>query len=160
MNQVIPVREILAVLKRKSLGGAKVPHFISNPVLRWIGDRLVIAVFINTYQKKDLDQMQMPRPTFWMIADIVSGELIDHYDCRKIEFSPQPYDVAYSIQSQASAAVSAEYLKAMYQLFDDIRNQYVNTGGLDAKRYAEYLAQVKNAVPPGYYVFYQDLSNI
>jgi hypothetical protein len=156
----ITTKEILANLKLKALGGAKIPHGVSNPVLRKIGEKVVIAVFIYTYKKENLDTRMMPRPSYWMIADIESGELIEHFNCSQNDFSSLSFDKLYSSKSSKNKTITNEYFNEAYNLFDNLRIYYKENKTVDVLMYNKYMEMIFSVVPDEYVVFYQELSNI
>jgi len=160
MNNLKPIKEVITGLKMKALGGAKIPHGLSNPVLRRVDDKIVIAIFIHTYKKENLDTQKMPRPAYWMTADIETGEMLGHFTCEQAEFSNQPYDKLYSSSPSNKDKINAEYFVELYKTFDEVRNKYINTGKIDENQYGNYLSKVLDVVPIEYGVFYKDLSNI
>lgn len=160
MSKQKPIKEVLNGLKMKALGGAKIPHGMSNPVLRRLKDKVVIATFIYTYNKENLESKKMPRPTYWMAADIETGELIGHFTCKQAEFSNQPYDRLYAAIPPDKVKATPEYFANLYKIFDGVREGYIQSEKVDRKSYGDYLEKILAIVPVEYGPFYKDLSNI
>jgi hypothetical protein len=160
MTDVKAIREVLASLKPKALGGVKIPHGMSNPVLRSVDGKVVIAVFIYTYNKENLDKGMMPRPAYWMTSDIATGEMLEHIDCRKNDFSGQSYDKLYSMTATKRGTVTAADFAELYGTLDAVRKEYAEAGNINKGLYDKYLNRILEITPDEYAVFYKDLSNI
>lgn len=154
------IRTIINKLKVKALGGAKIPHGMSNPVLYYDGNDYRIATFIYIYNRENLKNNEAPRPSHWMVADINTGEMTNEYDCKKNDFSEADYEQYYPLKSGTKNKPSKEEIYEMYDLFDKVRLQYVNTGKLDEQTYAVYFNYILSITPPAYQRFYKELSNI
>lgn len=70
------IRTIIRELGRVILDGAKVPHTLSNPVMRKENGKWYIAFFVTFYNKWNWDKLKMPRPAYWALVDVETGELI------------------------------------------------------------------------------------
>jgi hypothetical protein len=154
------IKTILPQLNRQFLKGAKIPHGMSNPVLCKYNGRYVIATFFYTYNKGHLDANRLPRPTHWMAAELESGNLIKEISCHEIDFSKQPYGELYSMEKPDSEKPGQEYFDALFKLFDEVREDLVKSGVLDAGKYGEYLDKMLTVVPRSYHVFYHELSEV
>ena len=74
------IRTIIRELGRVILDGAKVPHILSNPVMRKENGKWYIAFFVTFYNKWNWDKLKMPRPSYWALVDVETGELIKRYN--------------------------------------------------------------------------------
>ena len=154
------IKTTVSQLNAKALGGAKIPHCVSNPVLRKEGESLYIAAFVYTYNRDNIQQNKMPRPIHWMIADIITGDLVKEYDCRDNDFSDAGFEILYDLNDSSVKKPSREDFAEIYSLFDTIRNEYINNGSFDAKAYGCYLDRILEITPTSYRKFYQELSNV
>ena len=152
-------RAIVSKLNAKALGGAKIPHGISNPVLRMTADSLYIAVFVYTYKRENLQQNKMPRPIHWMIADIITGDPVNEFDCRQNDFSNAEFGELYDLNDLSVKKPSREDIAEIYSLLDSVRTEFINTGKLNAENYRRYLDRILEITPTAYRKFYQELSN-
>jgi hypothetical protein len=152
------IQTVLTQLNRRFLGGAKIPHGMSNPVLRKHGDRYAIAVFFYTYKKEHLDAKQLPRPRYWMLADIDSGAPIAENDCREADFSGQALDALYSSANPDAKKPAPDFFDDLFALFDAVRASALESGAPDKEKYAAYLNAMLALVPPAYRIFYRELS--
>jgi len=154
------IKTIMSQLNRQFLKGAKIPHGMSNPVLCKYEGQYVIATFFYTYKREHLDSNQMPRPTFWMVAELESGKLIKEISCEETDFSTQPYDVLYSMEKPDSERPKPEYFDDLFKLFDEVREQLLVNGIFDTDKYNEYKKMMLALVPVAYHVFYHQLSEV
>lgn len=141
-----------------ALGGIKVPHSVSWPVLRKEGSRLVIAYYTTVYDRARLDSGLMPRPLEWLELDIRDGRLIGRYDCKRKDFSKEPFDRDYDISRKSDVRLDAEEIETLYQMFDSVREAYIRSKVLDMFMYRQYLEKVCAVIPPSYRGFIRELS--
>lgn len=154
------IKTILSQLNRQFLKGAKIPHGMSNPVLCKYNGQYVIATFFYTYKKEHLDANHMPRPSYWMVAELESGKLIKEISCQEIDFSKQPNEQLYSMEKPDSEKPKPEYFDDLFKLFDEVRERLAKSGILDAEKYKEYVNKMLMVVPTAYHVFYHELSEV
>jgi len=140
-----------------ALGGRKVPHGVSNPVLRDRNGQLCMAFFVYTYTRDDLEKGMVRRPGSWMIADPVNGKLLEEISCGTEDFSNASKEERYSTDNP-NGPKSREFFSETYRLLDAVRQEYSKTGKLDKETYRQYLETVLQAVPPAYHRFYRELS--
>ena len=151
------IKTIVSQLNRQFLGGSKIPHGMSNPVLRKVEGQFVIATFFYTYTKEHLDAKQLPRPKYWMTADLDTGRLIQEISCKDNDFSKQSLDEMYSMEKPDGINPTREYFEAVFVLFDEVRSTLMETGVMDNDKYAEYMTKMLAVVPTSYHVFYREL---
>lgn len=53
---MVEIKKIVSTLNGKALGGAKIPHSVSNPVLRVVDDVPYIAAFVYIYNRENIQQ--------------------------------------------------------------------------------------------------------
>ena len=154
------IKGILSQLNRKFLNGAKIPHGMSNPVIREHDGRYVIATFFYLYNREHLAAKQIPRPGYWMIAEVESGEMIQEVSCKDNDFSKQPFDELYSTERLDSWKSDADYTEKMFMMFEDVRLSLIESNSLNKDKYDEYMKMVLAMVPVSYHVFYRELSGV
>lgn len=155
---MLPIKEINNIARREALGGAKIPHSISWPVLRKNGNQLVIAYYVSVYSRENLETKQFSRPVEWLTLDILDGSLIGRYSCRVKDFSKESFENKYDFSQRAAAQVDAGTTGSLYQMFDSVRKSYLDTKVLDMMMYLQYKNEVCSLIPPSYRVFIRELS--
>ena len=155
----VTAMNIYKALNPQALGGRKIPHGLSNPVLRSRDGKLYLAFFVYTYTRQDVQNGAIPRPVSWMLADLESGKLMEEIPCSREDFSKAPAEEKYST-ANPNGKMPADFHQKVFGLLDQLRQGYLESGKLDAAGYQRYLAQMLQAVPPAYHRFYQELSNI
>ena len=96
------------------LGGRKIAHGTSQPVIYRESDQYYLAVFVFFYTQEDIEAGTVSRPAMWAIADIETGEIIREYKTKEKDFSDAPYDVKYNIRSDAKYDTSKTYYQRFY----------------------------------------------
>ena len=157
---LIPAMEVYQKIRPLALGGAKVPHGMSNPVLRNRNGRLCIAFFVYTYTRGELQNGAVRRPSSWITADLVTGELLERIPCSAEDFSDASNTEYFSTQNPNADKATREYYLKTYALLDSVRKTVAETGSFPNDVYAEYMRSMFVAVPPAYHRFYRELSNV
>jgi len=152
------ITTIISQLNRQFLGGAKIPHGMSNPVIRKYNGHYVIATFFYSYKKEHLDSKQLPRPKYWMVADIFTGDLIEEISCQDSDFSKQSFTQLYTIEKSDPLRPTPEYYKELFSLFDEVRSSLMKNGNLDFNKYNDHMTKMLAIVPVSYQIFYRELS--
>lgn len=153
------IRTIIKELGRVALDGVKVPHTVSNPVLRKENGKWYIAFFVTFYNKGNLDNKTMPRPSYWCLADIETGELVKRYDCKEKDFSSASFDDLIDISDFNSNHFSKEDTEEFFRKFDNARNAYILNDNNGDRLYALYLRTLFEYTPVNYQIFYCELVN-
>ena len=66
MKTYIGAREAMCIAGSYALGGVKVPHSISNPVIRRLDDgKYAIALFVYTFNREQIQSGKANRPLEW-----------------------------------------------------------------------------------------------
>ncbi len=157
---MIDAKSVVSKLKGGALGGAKIPHGLSNPVLRVMEGNLYIAVFVYIYNRENLQLNRMPRPIHWIIADISTGDIIKEFDCRINDFSRAAYENLYDLNDQSLKKPTRDDFAEIYSLLDSVRMEYLESGKCDYETYGQYLDRILEITPRSYRQFYQELSNL
>lgn len=79
-------------IRRNILGGAKIPHSTSQPVIFCENNKYYLAVFVFFYTREDIQSGMIGRPAVWAIADMETGEIINEYRCREKDFSDADFE--------------------------------------------------------------------
>lgn len=153
------IRTIIRELGRVVLDGAKVPHTVSNPVLRKEDGKWYIAFFVTFYNKNNLDNKTMPRPSYWCLVDVKTGELIKRYDCREKDFSSASFDDLVDISDFNPNHFSKEDAEEFFRKFDNARNACILDNDNIARLYGLYLGKLLEVIPVNYQKFYIELMN-
>ena len=154
------IGDINKLAKSYALGGAKIPHGISNPVLRRIKDKVAICYFVYAYSRENMESKQYPRPCEWLELDIEDGTLIARNDCSQIDFSAQSGDSLYSLAASADGKATLDTFRILDMLFDTVRASIVFGGKMDLGSYKGYMKKLLGITPSDYRVFYEELSNM
>jgi hypothetical protein len=144
-------------IKRNVLGGAKVPHKTSEPVLYKQDDKYYLAAFVVFYTRNDVATSVISRPSHWVIADIETGNIVAEYETTDKEFSNAPYDKKYDAKCAGKCDTSAEYYSKSYTMLEDVIWTLKRTGKIDRELYYQYLDRILANFPKDYRVFFTDL---
>lgn len=159
MDDFIKTQDIVKAMNRKVLGGAKIPHSCSLPVIRKVDEEFVICMFTQLFNKEQLSQGMMQRPSFWCLANIQDGGNFKEFNCKDLEFCSAPYNQLYS-RGKTEQQSSQQDIINLYLQFDEIRKKFIKTGILDAFSYKKYLTGIFKIVPSGQINFYKELSKM
>lgn len=151
-------KTIVAKLNAAALGGAKIPHCVSNPVIRTDDKGSYIAAFIYTYGKQNLQTNTMPRPIHWIIADIETGNVIKEFDCKEKDFSTACFDELFDLNDPSVKRPTRDDFAWFYSLFDSLRDAYIS-GKEVSELEKEYMNCIFEITPLSYRRFYRELSN-
>lgn len=161
MAETLTLRTAMRVLQQNALGGKKVPHGVSNPVLRKMPDgNYVIAAFIYLYKAEELKAKNIPRPSRWLTMDPVSGRFLQEYACTEQDFSDIPLTEFCNLRAADDTVYSREYTETLISAFDTVLRKYRETGRIDLQLYDVYLQMMLKTVSVGFKPLYQQLSNI
>ena len=160
MSDFISSKKVYANLQKKALGGAKVMHRVSLPVIRKEEDKHVLASFIFLFTPEELKTGHIKRPPLWVTADIESGEIIERYRCSENDFSAEPFDKEYFIRESSEVSPSAEYTLDLFQRLDEIRKEVLEQKEANDVAMREYIDLLLRIIPNEYQVFYKELSRI
>lgn len=159
LNDFRSASEVVSLIGQYALTGDKVPHRISQPVLRMHNGKPCIATFVFFFNYQHLQTARVPRPSMWIVSDLQTGELIKRYECKENEFSFRSYEKLYDLAPGGEVQATKQYMTELYALLDEVRNELMQ-GQWNAKKYQTYLSRLCKTIPPEYQVFYKDLSRI
>ena len=145
-------------IQRGVLGGVKVPHSTSQPVIYKEDGKYYLAAFTFLFSKEDIEAGMVARPTVWTIADIITGEIIKEYETKEKDFSDAPYDVKYNVRADGQYDTSKAYYDKTFAILDSVRDKLIKTGKLYMLEYQAYLDRIIANIPREYQRFYRDLS--
>lgn len=152
--------EVFNHIQKKALGGAKVPHRVSQPVIRRVDGQYVLAAFVFLFSKANIQEGRLPRPQYWITADMETGGIIKEYNCKDADFSGQPFDRLYSVKADRQYNLTPEFYQELFASLDDIRKEYLGTKSVNKAKYGLYLDRILETIPDEYKVFYTELSLI
>ncbi len=159
MDEYMGSQEIMKNIKGKALGGAKIPHNCSFPVLRKVDGEYKIAFFVQLFNREQLNRDLMQRPSYWCYADIADGANFVQKNCKTEDFCSAPFDRLYKRGESEQTAVKQD-VDDLYVRLDKIRTCYLNKGILDAFAYKRYLMDLFKFIPSGQINFYKELSRL
>lgn len=153
--------EINRKLQQTVLNNLKVPHGMSQPVLRYQDRKYYLAVFVFFYNSDDIKSGMVRRPCMWVLADLATGDIVKRFDTRDdLEFSDAPYDIKYNIRSDTKYDTSKEYYDKAFRLLDSVRIGLLTGKEFSKEMYNDYLEKIVANIPDEYKRFYRDLSKI
>ena len=157
MNEFVNSQQMMKELKGRVLGGAKIPHSCSFPVLRKEDGKMTIAFFLQFQKKEYFEKGIMERPAYWYVTDLETGKMIEEMNCREKDFCTAPFDRMYKKGEPEIRGTKAE-AERLYQMLDEIRICYIKTNMVHAFLYKEYLNLLFKVMPKGQINFYKELS--
>lgn len=159
-QNILTLKDVTKSLASYALGGAKIPHGISNPVFRKLEDgTFVIAAFVFTFTKEMLSQNKANAPCEWILINPHDGSLIARYECTNKPFS-QESDSAVDLLPETNAKFSGEYKYYSISIFETILKKYVQKGVFDNELNEAYMYLMLNPISKGLKKYYRDLNNV
>lgn len=134
---------------------------VSHPVIRYEDGKFYLAVFAFFYTKEEVANRAIPRPEYYGLADLETGELIATRKCKTKDFSNASFSRKYNISSAENAPKNSDdFLDETFVLLDNARQALQETGDPDVymKPYKEYFERILQKIPKDYKRFYRDLS--
>lgn len=155
---MITVKELNRKVQPAALNGAKIPHGVSNPVIRQEDGKYYVAYFVYTFDRNNMATKLYPRPSEWILADVSTGDVVGVYKCNEKDFSQQSFEKSYSLIDKNVKKPDEAYFNVMDNLFDTVRASIVYGNKIDEASYAAYFRDLLAITPEGYKVFYKELS--
>ena len=152
------IQNIIKKINVNIIGGKKIPHSTSQPVIYQESGKYYLAVFVFFYTKEDIEAGAVDRPTIWALADIETGEIIEERQTKDKDFSQASYDVKYNVRSDAQFDTSKKYYDEAFAILDSVRTKIITSGKFYALEYKYYLDKILANIPKDYQGFYTDLS--
>ena len=116
MGTFISTQEIVREMNGKVLGGAKIPHSCSFPVLRKVDGSYVIALFTQLFTREQMSRQMMQRPAYWCCAGLEDGGDFKEYNCKENDFCTAPYGRLYRRGTPARTGTRQERQKPPYSI--------------------------------------------
>ena len=157
------MKDILSIMQETEnvlFNGAKIPHGISHPVIRIENGKYYLAAFAYVYNKTNLEEHTLYRPSRWITMDLESGETVEINVCEQKDFSTAPFDKLYDLSDFEEVKVESEKIKELYAVLDDIRKAYIEEGANVLPDVIKYLGEICLITPKEYRRFYKELVNI
>lgn len=151
-------KELGAQAQRCALGGKKVPHGVSYPVLRTVEGNVAVCYFVYLSPFESVRSKEYAAPVEWLALDLKTGELIGRYACDEQPFFEEPAGAMYSLSDPTLPKPSRDYYLRTYELFDRICKGCSALGKVDDLLYQLYLDRVLAVTPTAYRTFYRSLS--
>ena len=157
------ISEINLNVHRQILGGAKVPHCTSQPVIYKENDAYYMAYFVFFYTREDIDREMANRPTLWVIADMKTGQIVEQRETYEHEFSDAAYDRKYSLKPNKENTPEGRYQSPLYYneayaILETVRNSIITVKTVNELEYQMYMDKILAYTPKEYQRFYKDLS--
>ena len=128
---------------------------ISFPVVRKENDTYYLASFITLINPIGFDD-KIPAPSYWVIADIDTGDVTDFRDCAITNFTT--FNSNRTLDVSSAIDYSDKYYDEVYSMFDTVRKELIETQVLNRRLYKLYLKKITQRVPLSYRKFFRDLS--
>ena len=158
--EIVPTENIVDIFAEKALNGRKTPHSVSVPVLRVENGDLFLSAFVFFYNREQFQSSMIKRPSMWILADLITGEISARYSCQDKDFSALSHEKLYNISDDDLPDLPEGYWEALYAMLDEIRSEYAQTHKLNNSLYNQYLEKILASTPSEYRVFYEELSCI
>lgn len=158
--EIVPTENIVDIFAEKALNGRKTPHSVSVPVLRVENGDLFLSAFVFFYNREQLQSSMIKRPSMWILADLITGEISARYSCQDKDFSALSHEKLYNISDDGLPDLPEGYWAGAYAMLDQMRSDYVKTHKLNQSLYHQYLSKILDATPPEYQKFYEELSSV
>lgn len=137
----------------------KRPHGVSQPVLRRMSDgTYILASFVFYYDDEEIRTGLIRRPSAWIQANLLTGEIEAVHKCSDNEFSDASYEDRYDIHNDGIYDISKTYYAETFRRLDAVRLKLLNREELDKSEYKEYMGRVIKNIPIPYKRFFFDLS--
>ena len=137
--------------------GVKVPHSISNPVIRRLDDgKYAIALFVYTFNREQIQSGKANRPLEWLLLNPTNGKLIERVSCSDKDFSDDKSECV-ELRTSDNTKYSKEYVTATISIFDTIIKKYTEKNEFDKQLNDVYMYMMTKMVPVGLKPFYKDL---
>lgn len=153
-----PTIEIQPLMDMQLMEERKTPHSSSAPLITKINDEYYLSIFIFFYNYEELVSGMIRRPSLWGIFDFENGNLIEKFQCNEKDFSDASFTVKYDVRPDTEYEVTEEYIELSCTLFDEIRQEYIETKQINLNKYKEYFERIIFDIPKEYRKFYYDLS--
>lgn len=160
MNQYITAKQAIRCFASYALGGAKIPHGVSNPVFRKISDdNYALSAFVFTFTRDMLAEKKSKAPDEWLLINPNNGQLISRLSCATQNFSNLDNDEV-DLKPEFDIAFSNDYKNATLFLLDLLIKSYAETGRPDTGLNNAYMYMMLQPVSVGLKPYYKALNQI
>lgn len=133
---------------------------ISHLVIREEEGKYYLAAFAFLCTREEATRFLVPRPEYYILADLETGSVVKREDCRENDFSTAPFDRKYSLDTNGKTRHKDEdfYIEA-YGYLDEAR-QILLEAGIGphfAEAYRKYFGLISGNIPDEYLRFYEEL---
>lgn len=158
MGSYIGAREAMRIAGSYALGGVKVPHSVSNPVIRRLDDgKYAIALFVFTFNREQIKSGKANRPLEWLLLNPTNGELIERVLCSNKDFSDDKSECV-ELRASDNTKYSKEYAAITTSIFDTMIKKYTEKNEFDKQLNDVYMYMMTKMVSVGLKSFYKDLN--
>ena len=160
MNQFLTAKQAMRCFATYALGGAKIPHGVSNPVFRKTGNgKYALSAFVFTFTREMLASDKSKAPTEWILIDPIDGKLISRISCTSENFSDLN-ETEVDLKPESKKSFSKKYKTATLMLLDMLIKTYAETGRVDAELNDAYMYMMMQPVSVGLKPYYKALNQI
>lgn len=145
-------------IKKNIMGGKKIPHSTSQPVIHEEDGKYYLSAFVFFTTREDLSNSVTARPTMWCISDMVTGEILHIYSTKEKEFSDASYEKKYSIKQENEYNTSKEYYIEAFSVLDEVIDEYMKFNTINRDKYDKYMNMILANIPKEHQQFFKDLS--
>lgn len=158
--EFITTDDVMTAFHKSVLGGAKIPHLVSYPVLRKEDGTYYLAIFVQLNDRTLIQKQALRRPSYWYLADITTGAIVREMDCRKLDFCSAPFDRLYKKGEPKNPNLNKADVEEIYAMMDNVRMHIIKDQVLDVFAYQTYLKMIFDVVPSGQINFYRELNRL
>lgn len=140
--------------------GRKQPVNVSNPVFHKEDGIWMLAFFVISYTRADLQEASFSRPNRWILADLENGTIQARLLSQERDFSSLERTARLSAAYPNRPENSRQLLEEAYRSLDEVRRDTLRTGEPDSAAYEAYLRKMLETVPPNLRQCYRELSSL
>ena len=144
---MIDTETIFRQLQMNCIGGVKVPHLMSLPVISNSDGKYEMAVFLVFFTAEDICLNRIVAPSKIIYADLESGEISHAQNFRKERRLTDSTNSNSYTELEKRPDLGKSYLRELFFVFDDVKQRLLDTGKIDIDRYCHYLSGILDTVP-------------
>ncbi len=157
-QKTLTLQEMMKKIGTYALGGAKVPHGVSNPVFRKTEDgTYAVAAFVFTFDREMLKNKTAHAPCEWILVNPADGALLQRISCSEQPFSSCGGDTV-DLRAESDQPFSKEYGMHTISLFDAVLKKYTQQQVFDKGLNDAYMYMMLGPVSVGLKPYYRDLN--
>lgn len=141
-------------------GDARIPHEVSNPVLRKVDNQICACFFVCVFDFEMLQSGIYERPIAWIALDALDGNLVGSFSCNENDFSSTSFSKSYSMEDSSAVMPDEDYYRQMDDYFNKAQRSIQSQEGFDLESYTEYMRMLLAITPKDFRIFYEELSDL